>query len=433
MKGNLLIAAVLFLALLVVLVPAVHAQNSGKNLVLINLNEQIDPGSGAMFQSALSQLSNGTTAAVIIVMNTPGGYLSDMENIVDAINSTEARGIPVYTYIIPDGWGASAGSYVAMATDLIYMGNGSFIGPSTPEVVGGTALEQNHTTAGMEGFMTSMAQAHGRNVTAAYSMVANNTYYTADQAFKIGLVEGLSNNLSDFINLLGLNGLHQVTVNPSPYDNFLSFLSDSYVDGILILIGVVAILLDLYHGSVVLSIVGLIAIGLGLVGIEIIGGQLLGLLFIVLGSVIMLFEIKTGHGIALISGLALGIIGAFLLSPEYISSQSISGSVSPFNTTNIIISVVLIVIALFIVYYLTQIFKGFKFKKFTGGESLIDKVATAKNDFTENGWVSIEGQEWQAISQDKTPIKKGERVVVTGRDGLKLIVKKTVQEEKQNE
>jgi len=433
MKSNFIMAFILFLTVLVVLVPAAHAQNTGKSLVLINLDEEIDPGSSAMFQSSLSQLSSTSTAAVIIVMNTPGGYLSDMENIVDSINATEAKNIPVYTYIVPDGWGASAGSYVAMATDLIYMGNGSFIGPSTPEVVGGTSLEQNHTTAGMEGFMTSMAQAHGRNVTAAYSMVANNTYYTADQAVKIGLVEGISNNLSDFINLLGLKGLTQINVNPSPYDNFLSFLSDSYVDGILILIGVVAILLDLYHGSVVLSIVGLIAIGLGLVGIEIIGGQLLGLLFIVLGSIIMLLEIKTGHGIALISGLVLGIIGAFLLSPEYISSKSISGSVSPFNTTNIIISVVLIVIALFIVYYLTQIFKGFKFKKFTGGESLIDKVAVAKSDFTENGWVSIEGQEWQAISEEKIPIRKGEKVVVTGRDGLKLIVKKIDQVEKKHE
>jgi membrane-bound serine protease (ClpP class) len=433
MKNNLIMAFILFLTVLVVLVPAAHAQNTDKNLILINLDEEIDPGSGAMFQSALSQLSNTSTAAVIIVMNTPGGYLSDMENIVDSINATEAKNIPVYTYIVPDGWGASAGSYVAMATDLIYMGNGSFIGPSTPEVVGGTSLEQNHTTAGMEGFMTSMAQAHGRNVTAAYSMVANNTYYTADQAVKIGLVEGICNNLSDFINLLGLKGLTQINVNPSPYDNFLSFLSDSYVDGILILIGVVAILLDLYHGSVVLSIVGLIAIGLGLVGIEIIGGQLLGLLFIVLGSIIMLLEIKTGHGIALISGLVLGIIGAFLLSPEYISSKSISGSVSPFNTTNIIISVVLIVIALFIVYYLTQIFKGFKFKKFTGGESLIDKVAVARGDFTENGWVSIEGQEWQAISVEKTPIRKGEKVVVAGRDGLKLIVKKIDQAGKKDE
>ncbi|MFG1519369.1 MAG: NfeD family protein, partial [Thermoplasmataceae archaeon] len=162
-------------------------------------------------------------------------------------------------------------------------------------------------------------------------------------------------------------------------------------------------------------------------------GQLLGLLFIVLGSIIMLLEIKTGHGIALISGLVLGIIGAFLLSPEYISSKSISGSVSPFNTTNIIISVVLIVIALLIVYYLTQIFKGFKFKKFTGGESLIDKVAVARGDFTENGWVSIEGQEWQAISVEKTPIRKGEKVVVAGRDGLKLIVKKIDQAGKKDE
>jgi len=414
------------LIMVIFLLPSISHSQQPANVVIINLNEAIDPGSASMFQSALSSLSRASVSAVVIEMNTPGGYLASMQDIVDAINSTEALGIPVYTYITPDGFGASAGSYVAMSTDKIFMGPGSFIGPSTPEVVGGTALEQQHVTALHPALMVSMAQSHGRNASAAYIMVSQNIAYSAQEAYANGVVNGMYSNLSAMLSAQGLSG-QQVYVNPSPYDNFLSFLSNSYVDGLLILIGSLAVLLDLYHASVVLSVVGLIMIGLGLVGVGILGGNFLGLILVVLGSVIMLFEIKTGHGIALLSGLAMGLIGAFLLSPAYISSGPLTSGVSPFSTANIITAAVIVAIGILVAFYLMQIYKGFRLKKFTGAEALIDTIAIAKSTFDHEGWVSIEGQEWKAISRNSETIEAGEKVLVVGREGLKLTVIKMKQ------
>ena len=145
MKTYKILLFVLFAATLVALAGVSHA-SSQKVVVVLNLDEEIDPGSGNFIASSLSSLTPSTTEAVIINMNTPGGILENMLQMVNAINSTEARGINVYTYIPADGMGASAGSYVAMATDGIYMGSGSYIGPSTPIVEGGTALEEKHTT-----------------------------------------------------------------------------------------------------------------------------------------------------------------------------------------------------------------------------------------------------------------------------------------------
>ncbi len=423
-KRMLFIFALIFA---LVLLPSISHSQSSKNVVIVNLDEAIDPGSASMFQSALSSLSSSSVSAVVIQMNTPGGYLASMQQIVDAINNTEGvQKIPVYTFIVPDGFGASAGSYVAMASDKIFMGPGSFIGPSTPEVVGGTALEQQHVTAACEALMVSMAQSHGRNASAAYVMVSQNIAYSAQDAYSYGVVNGIYSNLSAMLAGQGITG-QAVYVNPSPYDNFLSFLSNSYVDGLFILIGSLAVLLDLYHASIVLSVVGLIMIGLGLVGVGILGGNFLGLILVILGAVIMLFEVKTGHGIALMSGLAMGLVGAFLLSPAYISSGPLTSGVSPFSTANIITAVVIVVIGIIVVFYLMQIYKGFRLKKFTGAEALIDSIATAKSSFDHEGWVSIEGQEWKAISRDKEMIETGEKVIIVGRDGLKLIVIKAKQ------
>ena len=83
---------------------------------------------------------------------------------------------------MPNGLGASAGSYIAMATNRILMAPGSIIGPSTPYVIGGTALEQNHTQAAMLSLLTSLAENWGRNTTAVYDMVQSNQAFSAKEA-----------------------------------------------------------------------------------------------------------------------------------------------------------------------------------------------------------------------------------------------------------
>ncbi len=400
-----------------------HASStSGKDVLVINLDYQIDPGATQMFKQALNGLNYNATEAVVIEMNTPGGLLSDMEDIVGIINATETH-VPVYTYIVQDGWGASAGSYIAMATDKIYMGPGSFIGPSTPIVEGGSAVEQQHVTDGMEAYMMALAQAHGRNVTAAAIMVLNNTAYPALNATKIGLVNGMADNFTDFISAMNLSAYPQVTVNENFYDQFLSALSNSFVDGLLLTIGTLAILLDIYHGTVIISVVGLLCIGLGLIGLEIIGAQPLGIFLIIIGAAIMLLEFKTGHGIALVSGMITALVGAFLLSPDYISYAPSAASSAPNSTSDIIAAVIFVIVGLFVAFYLMQISKGFKSRKYAGVDSLIGVEGVAKTEISTKGWISIEGQQWQARS-DGGIIEQSAKVVVVSRDGLTLIVKK---------
>ena len=52
--------------------------------------------------------------------------------------------------------------------------------------------------------------------------------------------------------------------------NFLSFMSNSIVDGLFITFGSLAILLDIYHRTVIMTALGVILIGLGLFGAQLI-------------------------------------------------------------------------------------------------------------------------------------------------------------------
>ena len=411
----------IIIVIILMFIPGVHSFNSNINerhVLIINLTEEIDPGSSNMFHAM-----NKNYSAVVIYMNTPGGILENMLQMVSCINKTEARGIPVYTYVPDDGMAASAGSYVAMASDYIYMSPGSYIGPSTPIVVGGTSLEEKHTEDAMAALMESMAVSHKRNETAAYSMVINNTAYTANAAYRIGLINGICTNFTDFLKNK-VNGTYTY-VNENIYDQFLSFLSNPEVSGLLILLGFFAILIDLYHGSIILSVVGIVSIVLGLLGAELIDASVVGIILLILGAALMLLEFKTNHGIALISGILTGVLGIYFLASPYYSSNP-GYSPSPYGY-NILIAIIIILILGFIfIYYISRIYTSQIRRRYTGSESVIGQIGYSLNDIPKNGkgQVSIDGVAWEAINSDDNEIKKNDEIIVIGRNGLKLLIKK---------
>jgi len=290
------------------------AASSNGEVVIANFNVPVDPGSSTFMSRVVSTAQSQNAAAIVIEMNTPGGYLSDMLTIINSITDANASGIPTYTFIVPDGLGASAGSYIAMATNSIIMGPGSEIGPSTPIVEGGTALEQNHTEDAMIDLMESLATDWGRNVTAVFNMVYADQAFSTDQAVEYNVVNGNATSLSDAIGIWGLSGNPQVTLSENIYEQLLSALSNTILDGVLFLIGIVAVVIDFFHPTILLTVLGVIAIVAGLVGAEVVGASLLGIIILVVAAALIIAELKLGHGFALAGGVVLGAVGIYLLS-----------------------------------------------------------------------------------------------------------------------
>lgn len=418
-------AVVLLVLLSLVMVSAgISLANSSQQSVLVlNLHEEIDPGSSHFISSSLAAVNKANTVAVVIDMNTPGGILQNMLEMINAINQTRALGIPVYTYVPQYGFAASAGSYIALASTQVYMGNATVIGPSTPIVVGGTSLEQNHTENAFIQYMTAIAQENGHNATAAGIMVSQNVAYTGAEAIANGLVNGYSSSLTSFLQMKNLSGYNVITKNPGIYDNLLSFLSNTTVDGMLILIGSIAIFADIYHGTAVLTIVGITLIALGLLGAEIVSASLVGILLVIMGAMFIFLEAKTGHGVALIAGVIVSIFGTFMLASPYLSSNP-GYSPAPYGNLDYAIAIIIAVIVVFFGFFIRRIAISFKAKKYTGSEALIGKQAIVKKDLTPAGIVSVEGIQWRARSEDGSTIKLGEKTEVVAREELLLVVRK---------
>ena len=124
----------------------------------------------------------------------------------------------------------------------------------------------------MVSLMVSLAETWGRNTTAAQAMVVSDIAYSAADAHQYHLSEGNASTLQGALSQFGL-GPGYTVVQEGVYDQLLSALSDPNLYGILILLGAIAIVLDLWHPTFVLSIAGAIALVAGLVGAEVVGAS----------------------------------------------------------------------------------------------------------------------------------------------------------------
>jgi membrane-bound serine protease (ClpP class) len=266
--------------------------------------------------------------------------------------------------------------------------------------------------------MQSLADEWGRNSTAAYDMVQNDEAFSASEALNYHVVDGIANSLSDVVIRLGLFDRQQVTLNESLYNQFISALSDPTLDGILILLGIVAIVLDIYHPTVILTVAGALGIVTGLIGAEVIGASLLGYLILAIAAVLIILELKLGHGFAMMIGVVLGAFGIFYLA------QGLNYSPSPITDVTelelFLVAVAGVVAGLYFRWIIGPIMhRG----KLTGPEAIIGKRGKAVTDLTPEGEVRVGGIVWRAKSFSGD-IKQGESVRIKSLEDLVLTVEK---------
>ncbi len=415
MRIRILIASILFASLLILSFSG-NAQNSQQVLV-INFNMSVDPGAVSLFQRSFNYASSTGIHYVIIEMNTPGGLMDSMLSIVSIIQQAESN-MTVITYVPVGGMAASAGSYIAMASDYIFMANGTFIGPSTPYIVGiaSNTSETQHVVNASLALMESLAQQHNRNVSAVIPMVENNVAYTAQQAYKLNVIDGLSDSLSGVLSKLNLSNANIVYENPSIYDQFVSFISNATVDGLLITLGILAILLDLYHATVLLTIVGIISLALGFWGSELISGNVVAIILFIVAAGLIIAEIKVSHGIFLITGVLLAIFATWLLA------SGVSYSPGPFSVSSYVVFTAEGIVAFVAAYYLNWIRKALRTAPKAGPETIVGKTGVTVNDLSPEGEIRVNGIIWRARSRSGNTISAGRKVRVVEREGLVLIV-----------
>lgn len=405
----------------------VSAENS---VLVVNLEDAINPASDDIVLAALDEAETGDYQALMLLLDTPGGGLAETTEILDQIEQTE---LPVIGYVYPEGATAwSAGTLILLGSDVAAMAPHTIIGSAQPVKLtptgGSEPINDTKTTNAIVALIEEKARAHGRNTTAAKEFVVSNLNLNAEEALLYGVIEYVSPSPEDLLSQIdGLNvknttlktaGSEVIYFDPPLNLQFLALLSDPMIAGLLLLVGLYALIFGFSSPGIGAEAFGVVALALGLIGM---GFNLnFGAIFLILlGTGLILAELHShSFGIMAVAGLICIIVGSILLVPTSYPQWYLPGEYQrTLAATFILPSLILGAFLAFAVYKIARI----RFAPPAIG-LIVGEEAEVLDRLDPLGYVLFQGEYWRAESDEV--VEKGEKVVIVAKDGTLLKVKR---------
>src|SRR5260221_2145445 len=310
----------------VALLVPLHAAAATPHVERADLVGDINNIMAAYITGAVSRAETDHADALLIVMNTPGGISTSMDDIVTSLLNSK---VPVIVYVYPSGArAASAGLFVAQAADLVAMAPGTNIGSAHPIDAAGGDLTGDLGTKVLNDAVTrvrSLAQMHGRNADWAEQAVRNSVNIGAEEAVQLHVADLEAPDIASLLNEVngrtvprttGALTLHTagafVEDSPMPFwQVFLTALIDPTVAALLFLLPAHGIITELSSpGAILPGVVGGIAAVLAVVSLANLPVNIAGALMMLLALILFLADLKANtHRILSFCGLLSLILG----------------------------------------------------------------------------------------------------------------------------
>ncbi len=175
-----------------------HAQDEAPEVFVAQVEGEIDERTAGYVSRVVSEAERDGAAAVVLEIDTPGGSLDAMQEIVRS--ESNVGGVPVVTYVTPRGArAASAGAFVVMGSDVAAMAPQTRLGAAHPVLSTGADIEGSlgeKVTNDAAALMVGLAGAHGRDEAWAESAVRDSVAIDAAEALELGVVEHVEPDLN---------------------------------------------------------------------------------------------------------------------------------------------------------------------------------------------------------------------------------------------
>jgi membrane-bound serine protease (ClpP class) len=410
-------------------------------VIRLRLIGVIDQVNAAYIEEGIAAAHDSGAAAVLIEIDSPGGELTSMKRILQAILGSR---VPVITYVTPEGaQAASAATFITLAGDVAAMAPSTTIGAASVVGSGGEDLPDtlaekvNNSNAAT---IRNLADAHDRNADWAESAVR--TAASASSADAVAMrppvVDILATDVTDLFAQIDrgrrtdgyaftfegaalpkLSGLPLQDANMNFGQSFLHLLSDPNVAFILFTIGFYGILAELFHPNFFSGPAGGIALVLAFIGSNSLPLNIGGLLLILLGIGLLVLELAvTSFGLLTVGGVISIVLGAFALwtgvNPE---QDAIRVSISPWLLAAVV------ALSLLYVFGIVRALMAMRRHPVEPMpiRSLVGAGGVAQTLIAPKGIAYAKGEAWSARSAGPE-IAAGSPVRVVGVDGLELIV-----------
>lgn len=398
--------------------------------------------------SGIEYAEENDAELVIINMDTPGGLMKPMRDIVQKILGSS---VPVVTYVTPAGSRAdSAGTFILLASHVAAMAPTTHLGAATPVSLGGedtspaekeqpdegdgdapapasgTAMERKVMNDAVA-YIRGLAERHGRNadwaekaVTEAATLTANDAleqnvieYIATDRGELLKLIDGREVEINGATRILATAGAEVDAFEPNWRIKLLGIISNPEVVLLLGLIGVYGLMYEGWNpGAIVPGVVGVICLLLAAYALQVLPVNYAGLALIFIGIALIIAEAFAPS----FGALGLGGIAAFVFGSVMMFDSGIPG----FGISIAFVIGIALIFAALIIWMLGYLLRLRRRGAVSGAESIVGGIATAMDDFSGEGMVWLEGEAWHARAA--ATVAKDERVVVKAMKGLVLDV-----------
>lgn len=435
--------------------------------VLLELDGALGVATAEYIIGGIDDARERNANLIILRMDTPGGLMEPMRDIVQAILGSS---VPVVTWVSPSGARAdSAGTYVLLASHIAAMAPTTHLGAATPvslmgddnkdeskplnpfapptlddETTESEEAEEGESDAEPQpsipgsamnrkvmndaiAYIRGLAEAHGRNADWAEEAVRTAATLTATEALEKNVIDLIAANQAEL--LAAVHG-REVSVNNKPFTidaealivesikpgwrlKVLGTIATPEIAILLLMVGLYGLLFEGYNpGAIIPGVAGVICLLLAAYALQVLPVNYVGLALIIVGLALITAEaFVPSFGALGIGGIAAIIFGSIMMFDSGIPGFGISIA---------FVTGVALVAGLFLLWLVSFLVKTRRQGAVSGRDRIIGGQGVALESFVGEGKVWLEGETWSATS--KKPVEKDQMVVVRNLDGLVLRV-----------
>ncbi len=408
--------------------------DTGNGVFVIKLEGTVEKGLSHYIKKGISEAKSNNVNHIVLEIDTLGGEVDAALEIADSLRASD---IPITAFI--NKRAISAGAYIALNADDIYMAPGSKIGSAAIITGDGNAADDKSQSLWLAE-MKEAAEHNGRDPKFALAMVdkeidlpeygaAKGDLLTLEtkQAKDVGYSEGTVENIHELLEKKKLSTDAITYADEGLAVKIARFLTNPVVVPILLSIGSLGLVAELYSpGFGLPGITGLTSLLLffyghyvaGLAGME-------AIVFFVLGIAFIVAEFFVPGGILGVLGLA-GIVASLYIA---------SGNVMNMTISLLIAFVIAIVASILLVKVFgkrMKLFNKFILRDSTNTENgyvsnksridLIGKEGTALTILRPSGTARILDERLDVVSEG-TYIEKGQKIKVVKVEGSRIVVR----------
>jgi len=409
----------------------------GPHALVMTVDGIINPVKVRFISRAIEQAEQEGAELLIIQLDTPGGLLSSTREIVKLLLESP---VPVAVFVSPKGARAgSAGTFITAAANFAVMAPGTNIGAATPVSSTGQDLEETLASKvenDAAALIEAIADERGRNVDKLVETVRSAASYPALEALADNVVDLIAEDLDDL--LAQLDGLTASTsagevvletksleirsFEKNILEHFLEFISDPNVSFILLTVGGLGIVVELFNpGLIAPGVVGVICLLLAFLAIGNLPVNWAGVVFILLAMALIALEVAVaGFGILGVGAVVSLMVGGLLLFTQFGAPPS--PTMPSISVNRWLLVGTGAVAAVSVAFVVGLAYQSRKQGPPVKVDILTGSLGTVTGELAPRGVVLVGNETWTAISEDDSVIPVGEPVEVRSIDGLILTV-----------